>query len=52
MADPAKKRQNASQPIRWQETTADKAKFTQVAAVLTFLPKIQSFRQAALHEFV
>ena len=44
-ADAAKKRQNASQPIRWLETAADKAKFTQVTAVLIFSTK-------ALHEYL
>ena len=45
---PAKKRQNVSQPIRWLETAADKAKFTQVTAVLTFLPKAQQAISTAL----
>ena len=49
---PAKKRQNASQPIKWLETAPDKAKFTQVTAVLTFLPKVQPLVKSALHEFV
>ena len=33
-------RQNVSQPMRWLETAAHKARLTQVANVLTFLPKV------------
>ena len=36
--------------MRWLETAADKVKLTQVAAVLTFLPKVQPFRHSAPHE--